>query len=220
MITREHLTYFHIRLDGCRSYQYFLTKKDHEALLHCSSLWNGISWFSCCSSRTEHQCQQPIENILLYNSLFPLEQSFHFHRKMSFSQASILRIQWIWLKQIFISIVEYLAQTEFEFTHAKMLLQCKLVERWKIILYHYCATVQTLANGTWWPFCELNSSNAFKRFHQRTTNTSAETKLLKRPRKSIMKTRVNILMALFPPFTRCLTITSCLSIVVSIIKFH
>ena len=148
MITREHLTYFHIRLDGCRSYQYFLTKNDHEALLHCSSLWNGISWFSCCSSRTEHQCQQPIENILLYIWLFLLEQSFLLHRKRSLPPASILRIQRIWLKKAFASIVETLAQAEFEFTHAKMLLHYKLVEEWEkgtSSFWSYCTTTVPLS---------------------------------------------------------------------------
>ena len=90
-------------------------------------------------------------------------------------------------KKTFTSIVEYSAQTEFEFTHARMLLHCKLVERWEegtSSFWSYCTTTVPLSkhwlNGPWWPICELDSSNAFKRFHDRTTNTSAETRLLER----------------------------------------
>ena len=209
MITREHLTYFHIRLDGCRSYQYFLTKKDHEALLHCLSLWNGISWFSCCSSRTAHHCQPPIENILLYNPLFPWEQSFLLHRKRSFPPTSILRIQGIWLKKAFTSIVEYSAQTEFEFTHAKMLLHCKLVEKWEegtSSFWSYCTTTVPLSKH-WLMDHDGQFANLIRQ--KLAKGSTIGPQILRASKKKYHENKGNILMALCPPFRRCLTITSC-----------
>ena len=67
-------TYFHFHIRSNRNCQYFRTKSWDSALDHCLSLWNDISWTSNWSSSRARLCQQPIDNILLYIELSPIEQ--------------------------------------------------------------------------------------------------------------------------------------------------
>ena len=133
-------TYFHFHIRSNRNCQYFLTKSWLLALDHCLSLWNGISWSSNWSSSRARLCQQPIDNILLYIELSPIEQKLLPGREF-FLPANTLKKSWDGVG---------LSPYPFEFQFVLNLAEITYVKLWK---QHRLEEEMEKVSSSFWSYC-------------------------------------------------------------------